>query len=340
LVLDAQPGAGATVGRMKRFLFLLGLWVLLAPSATSEEPAAPTTAAEALAVLVAAESYDEAAVGYAARKSLTYRAYEFLRKQSKIETWVERTSHKNPIVRCYAVRALAEAKAHAQLRAAVFKGLSDTARVNHLQGCCMGQAYVANVIAEIGLQNLDDKNVKALTDAILASSLPLLTRERMLWTGTFAEAHLPRVLTLARAGNLHALRGLAKHKRPEAATLIVDILEHPTKGTAKGDDEAVELRIHAAVIGVMGWAAPRFWKGLAGLRGRAATQLNHNWVRDYMHAVAGYENGAAAATLTQLLDVGRGADWKQRLTEQRVLDAIREHKVKSFAALRRRVSGS
>lgn len=330
---------------MRLSLTALGLLILFAANAAGEESAAPKTRAQALAVLAPAESYDEEAVGFAGTKSATFLAYEFLRESSKVKDWIEWTRHKSPVVRCYAVRALAEAKAGVQLRAAVFKGLSDTARVNHFQGCCVGEVYVADVIVGIGLANLDQKDQQALRDKIMAGDVPLLAREHMLWTGGFDTAQLPRVLELARAGSLHALRGLAKHKHPEAVAMIVRFLREPSKGSSKEgsskeDADAVEGRIHAAVISVMGWPDARFWSGLTRLRDRAAGQLNHNWVRDYMHAVAGYENGAAAAILTHLLDVDRGAAWKQRLTEQKVLNAINKHRVESFASLRRRLSGS
>ncbi len=334
-----RPGVevsdAVTVVRMKVSAAGLCILIVSVAAAWAEPPKEPETRAQAIAILVGAESYDEESVGLAGAKSTTFRAYEWLRENVAVEEWAELTAHESPVVRCYAVRALADAKDPERLRKAVFEGIRDTARVRHFQGCIMGEAHVGDVIVRIGLAGFDEETRAELRDAMLASDVPLLERERMLWTGAFGDKHVDRVLELARDGNLHALRGLATRKHPEASKIIVKIL-----GGAKteGGDEDDEVCLHSAVMSTVGWPDPRFWKGLDRMRERAAKELNHNWVRDYMKAVAGYENEAAARVLHQLLDVNRGAEWKQRLTAEKVFKALDGHRVESFETLRRRLA--
>ena len=70
----------------------------------------PPAVAKALAKLRSAETYDSEYVGEAGEKSDTYRAYEVLRDEASAKRLVALTDDRSPVVRCYAVRALAEAR--------------------------------------------------------------------------------------------------------------------------------------------------------------------------------------------------------------------------------------
>jgi hypothetical protein len=193
-------------------LTLLTLLVATATASGQAEP--PATWQEAVTCLEDASSVDTEATGFAGSKSSTWRAYEVLRDGAAAQQLEALTKHGDPVVRTYAVWALAERHPGPALVQVLRAHLEDREPVTFFQGCIMQESQVSEVMLEGSIRHLAEPELLDLTARLLwlGSDLPIL--RRLLRSDPFGPQALPRLRELAAAGDGNALIVLSHHARP------------------------------------------------------------------------------------------------------------------------------
>lgn len=155
-----------------------------------------------------AGTYDAEWVGEGGDKSATYRAYERLRDLAPQERLIELCSDKRPIVRVYAMQALAERYPGPHLLPLGRAHLADHEEVATFWGCIMDSAQAGDLMLRFALDGLLPPERSALLEAVLGSELEL--RSRVLREETFPADWQLRLLGLAMEGDDDALVALAR----------------------------------------------------------------------------------------------------------------------------------
>lgn len=180
---------------------------------------APPTLQKARATLAGAEEFHDDAIGYAGVKSATYRAYEVLRDSESVEELTRLTEHKNPIMRLYAFRALAERHKEVDLFPLLEKRMEDRANVKTQFGCIAGDQTVVDLLLESYGQKLPAKQQELLLACVLQLQPPINSRQRLLLHWSIPRRYAPRLREIA-SEDPAALVALAKQQNPDDLALV------------------------------------------------------------------------------------------------------------------------
>lgn len=263
----------------------------------------------ALALLRAAESFDGAAVGEGGDKLESYRAYERLRDSATRERLLALVTDSKPVVRCYALQALAERHPDVDLLPILRAHLRDVEEVLTFEGCLGSKEKTGDVMMRIAREweRLAPEQRLSLAEAVLDS--PLDERRRMLHEETFPPEWRPRLRALAEGGDGDALVALARMRIADDWILIDRALhQRPLPG---------RVPLHA-LIAAAHHADPRLLPALEAL-----PLIPERRVRFLYRALAAQESAAAAQLLLRV--AGTTADSRGQLAE-----ALDEHRVPAF----------
>lgn len=258
------------------------------------------TLAELTQVLAAAESVDDAAVGYAGSKSDTYRAYERWRSLATTKQLRELTSHASPNVRAYAVLALVATEAQCDWKALVLERLSDVAEVTRFEGCSRSKQKVGDVVFTTLRGRLSDDELLDVAEVMLQKNCPLYAREDVLRTLRFRDGMLHVVRALAKGGDGPAAIALARYGLAPDVPILVQHLQ-------AGDPFDANTQFLAAAI----HRDPQLLAPLIALEGAARKRIasdNPSRLRFWLQAVTAQRSAEAAEFLLRFLRATRPAD--------------------------------
>ena len=289
--------------------------------------------AELTAKLARAETCDDAMVGYDGARSETFRTYERWRALATVAELRSATSHANPVVRCYAVRALVETEAAFDPVALIKARLQDAAKVTTFSGCCLAEQKVGDVVFGMLRPKLSDEALLDVAEALVENDSPLDARATLLRTLRLRDGMLHRVRALAEDGDAPALIALARYRLPVDLPLV-------TKALPRSDPFAHHDRWRAAAA----YPDPSLLPLLLRYEGAARDWLaGHNAfaLRSWLGAIAAQRSAGAAAFLTRFFDEnvdgGRSPYDAQHFRES-YRDVQKPHAdCEHYAALRERV---
>jgi hypothetical protein len=185
------------------------------------------TVDELVDTLSKAESLDDEAVGDGGTRSATFRTYEALRDRATKEQLQKLLDHKAPIVRGYAVRALAERNEEVDWPAVLRKFAADAAKVWAFQGCIRSEQLLGDAVIEYarGRKLLSDEQFLDLAETLVVNKSPLFAREQALRTLKFRDGMLHTLRDLAKAGDGPAHVALARFQIPKDLPLLITWLQ-------------------------------------------------------------------------------------------------------------------
>ncbi len=260
----------------------------------------------ALALLRVAESFDGAAVGEGGDKSETYRAYERLRDSATREQLLARVSSKYPVVRCYALQALAERHPDVDLLPILRAHRGDVERILTYAGCVGWREMTGDVMIRIARESerLSPEQRLSLFEAVLES--PLDERRRMLHDESLPAEWRPRLRALAEGGDGDALVALSRMRAGDDWPLI---------------DKALRARpqpdrmLRNALLAAAHDPNPQLLSALEAL-----PIPRPNRLRDYYRALAAQESERAARIIARAAEhhMGDGDQLAETLEEHRV----------------------
>jgi len=276
----------------------LVLCALLTPVRAGDEEPLSKSATEALAALRAAETCDDAAVGEGGDKSDTYRAYEVLRDQAPASLLVRLTRDKQPVVRCYAFRALAAKHLDVDLFGILWGHRDDFAEVRTFRGCMISGEKVADVMIDDARDRLTRKQERRLLEHLIRTKSPLFERGRLLRSTTVPAELIPELRRLVEDGDEDALIALARHRMPEDTVRIETRLR--ARGRSVHPDllpvlEAAALHRDARLLFALRALAPRVHQELR--------KKSPGRYRAYFNALAAQSSPPAAELLASFLDL-------------------------------------
>jgi hypothetical protein len=276
----------------------------------------------AVALLRQAQSVDASFVGEGGDRSETYAAYERLRDHATRERLLALTSHKSPVVRCYAVQALSERHPDIDLLPVLLAHVEDLEEVETQVGCIGMVQKTGDVMIFRTWETLTEPQRLALVEALLPSKLD--ERWRALVTMTFPPDWRPRLRALAEGGDDQALVALARYRNEEDLPLLVAALGRP---------RAMEERLDALSAASL-FPDPRLFNALAGLEGLALETLRGRRpapARGFCFAMAAQESEEAARILERLAAAEALEDWQRRLQLEMLAEAVAAHRVPAMA---------
>jgi hypothetical protein len=213
------------------------LGLAAASAAGEDDRPQPADWESALAVLRAAESYDEEATGEGGDKSPTYLAYEVFRDGAPVGAVRGLTTDANPIVRAYAVRALVQKHAEdTPVYELVATFLDDHQQMLSFSGCCGVRTMVGDVVLDLAHPLLSADERDRVLARLLETRSPLWFRADALRNGVHSEAWYDTIRPLALEGDRAALVALARFRRAEDLPLVAKALAAPAKEVLRDPD--------------------------------------------------------------------------------------------------------
>jgi hypothetical protein len=311
---------------MRHALLTLGL--LLAT------PALAQSVDELVRELAAAASLDDAMTGGDGDKSKTFRIYERLRDTASRAEIDGLLAHASPIVRGYAVRALAEREESVDWLALLKARSTDTAKVLTFSGCVQSEQLLGDAILEFARYRklLTAEQSLDLAEFLVAQKSPLYAREWALRNLKFRDGFLHPLRELAKAGDGPAHVALARYGLQKDLPLLVAWLTRDEVFDDTNAFLAAQQHPDASLLTV-----------LIGLehkaRAKLAERLGHR-LREWFGALVAQQSPAAADFLLRFYQETTGAEQRRF-----VLDLLHEVLAASgqstpgqsgvFAALRR-----
>jgi hypothetical protein len=274
--------------------------------------------AAAVAAIRAADTYDDEAVGYAGAKTDTYKAFEVLRARAGVELLRRLTDDEDPILRCYALRALVTAHPEEPIGPVVLEHLTDTEDVETFSGCIRATDKAGDVMLDMSWPRLSGPWKQRILAKLVEPDCPLAGRGTALRSRTFGPDLRARIRALAMAGDEDALVALARYRDPEDLPLI----EAPL-----GAESAPYVARLRALTAAKLHAHPALLPVLAALEGEARIALegrSPHHARFWFEAVAAQRSPKAAALLLRILEPGvprRSAEILSKALEDEICDA-------------------
>jgi hypothetical protein len=191
------------------------------PERTPSEPEPEPDLTKVLAVLRAATSYDSEGVGFLGQKTPGYRAYEELRDRATATQLVRLTEDPRPLIRCYALRALAAGHPADVFDEAVARLRGDEAEIDRFQGCCLSIQKVGEIAADIAR----DREERVSLEELLIRGSPVDEgTEFLLRRWKLSPRCHERVRQLASAGSDEALIALARYRDEQDVEILQERL--------------------------------------------------------------------------------------------------------------------
>ncbi len=182
---------------------------------------------DALRVLRATTFYTDGLIGFAGTEPPSVAAYERLAKHA---TWLQLealTLDESPIVRCHAIRALAEYHPKYDLVPSLLGNLLDDARITRRSGCCISKQRIGDVMLSSVWNLLQSSQRLRLVEFMMATDSRLDMRDRALRSMRLPERMLPQLRKLARGGDGPATIAVARLQKPRDVALLQDLLLSP-----------------------------------------------------------------------------------------------------------------
>jgi len=267
--------------------FLLSLFLLpMLPAQTVDE---------LTATLAQAESLDDEAVGEGGVKSATYRTFEALRDKATKEQLLKLLEHGSPIVRGYAVRALADRKEQVDWLATLRRFATDAAPVKTFQGCILSDQLLGDALVEFARaqQLLTDEQWLDFAETLVEAKSKLFAREWALRNLKFRDGMLHMLRELAKDGDGPAHVALSRFCIGKDLPLLV---AHLQRDDAFGDDTGflAALQHHdPSLLPVLVALAPKARQKLAA----GSTPQPRAWLM----AIAAQQSAEAAGFLAAFL---------------------------------------
>jgi hypothetical protein len=292
-------------------------------------PAAAQTVDELVARLAQAASYDDAMVGDDGGRTSTYTDYASLAAIATTERLQKLAEHDSPVVRCYAVRALAERGDTKTLPAILRAHSTDVTKVVHHSGCEVLNTTAGELMFDIARSRLDGEAMLDLAEHYVRTGSPLYAREWCLRTLRFRDGMLHQIRKLATDGDAPALVALVRYGIPTDVPLLLEALKRPEPF----DDNCHFLAAEQS-------RDPRLLPALAAIAPAARRRLKADtaWrLHFWLEAIAAQGSEEAAKVLTDLVaDPGVTGDRRTDLLET-VRTAIEAHPAPAFDELRQRL---
>lgn len=253
------------------------------------------TVDELVATLAKAESLDDEAVGDGGIKSATYRTYETLRDQATREQLQKLLDHQAPIVRGYAVRALADRNEPVDWLLLLRKFAADAAKVKTFQGCILSQQLLGDALAEFVRDRklLTGEQVLDFAETLVKDKSPLFAREHALRTLKFRDGMLHTLRDLAKAGDGPAHIALARYGITKDLPLLVTWLQRDGAFDDNTAFLAAQEHHDASLLPALVALEPK-------ARQKVAAGLTHR-LREWLAAISAQQSPAAAQFLLGFL---------------------------------------
>jgi hypothetical protein len=301
------------------------VWLCAFPLAA---PAAAQTVDELVARLARAGAYEEKDVSEG-EPSLVYPDYERLAAIATTERLQKLAEHDSPVVRCYAVRALAERGLTKTLPAILRAHSADVTKIAHHSGCEVLDTTAGDLMFDIARSRLDGEAMLDLAEHYVRTASPLYAREWCLRTLRFRDGMLHAIRKLAADGDAPALVALMRYGIPADVPLLLGRLMRPDPF----DDNCHFLAAEQS-------RDPRLLPALAAIAPAARRRLqadNAYRLRFWLEAVTAQGSDDAAKVLADLVDdPGVTGDRRAQLLET-VRAAIEAHPAPAFAELQQRL---
>jgi hypothetical protein len=291
--------------------------------------AAAQTVDELVARLAQAGSYDDAMVGDDGARTSTYADYASLAAIATAERLQKLAEHDSPVVRCYAVRALAERGETRTLPAILRAHSADVTKVAHRSGCEVLDTTAGELMFDIARSRLTAEELLDLAEHYVRTSSPLHAREWCLRTLRFRDGMLHAIRKLAADGDAPALVALVRYGVPTDVPLLLESLKRPDPF----DDNCHFLAAEVS-------RDPRLLPALAAIAPAARRRLQNDnaWrLHFWLEAITAQGSDDAAKVLAGFVDeCGVTGDRRQQLLET-VRSAIEAHPAPAFAELLQRL---
>jgi len=291
-------------------------------------PAAAQTVDELVARLARAEAYEEQDVSEG-EPSRVYPDYASLAAIATTERLQKLAEHDSPVVRCYAVRALAERGDTRTLPVILRAHAADVTKVVHHSGCEVLNTTAGELMFDIARSRLTAEELLDLAEHYVRTSSPLYAREWCLRTLRFRDGMLHAIRKLAADGDAPALVALVRYGIPTDVPLLLERLKRPDPF----DDNCHFLAAEQS-------RDPRLLPALAAITPAARRRLqtdNPYRLRFWLEAITAQGSDDAAKALDDLVtDPGVAGDRRQQLLET-VRTAIEAHPAPAFADLLQRL---
>ncbi len=167
---------------------------------------------QALKTLRESKSVSHWAVGEAA---------DVVAKQATREQLLASSREENVNLRAYAAMALKERFPREDFFELLMEKLSDETDFDYLNGCIQYRMKVGDLYHQSLIDSLSEEHQAAVMDHLLTTENKLAATDLLLRGADIPERHLPRLRTLAAAGNGSALLAVAKFRRDEDKPLII-----------------------------------------------------------------------------------------------------------------------
>ncbi|OYV04043.1 MAG: hypothetical protein CFE26_19005, partial [Verrucomicrobiales bacterium VVV1] len=183
---------------------------------------------QALKTIREAESVTSGAVGEAGIKTAGYAAYEVVTKQATREQLLACVLDENVNLRAYAAMALKERFPREDFFELLMEKLKDESEFEYRNGCIGYRMKIGDLYHQTLIDSLSIDHQVAVIDHLLTTENKLTATDLVLRESDIPERHLPRLRTLAAAGNGSALLAVAKFRRDEDKPLIIaSVKAHP-----------------------------------------------------------------------------------------------------------------
>jgi hypothetical protein len=250
------------------------------------------TTAELVQKLAQAESLDSDAVGGDGVKTETWSTYERLAAKATKAELLQLTHHTSPIVRGYAVQALAASGAAIDWKQLVLDHLRDTAEVMTFQGCVKASEKTGDVIFDTVREHLGKEQLLDVAEALVREKSPLYAREWALRNVTFRDGMLHELRKLAQGGDAPAAIALSHFHLAADVPTLIQFLQRQDPFADNCAFLAAKVSADPSLLPALRALVPAAHKRLEGDNGSR--------LRAWLDAIAA-QNSKAAATL--LLDV-------------------------------------
>ncbi len=283
-----------------------------------------------LAALRTAETLDDAMVGEDGAESETHRRFVRLRSLATPGQLLNLCRDRSAIVRCYALRALADAHEGVALLPILREHLRDTGEVTTFSGCIQARENAGDVMIETARPRLTEAQTAELAMDLVRTASPLEARGTFLRTLRFPDAFAPSLRALAEAGDSAALVALARFGLPEdldtlraalrPAEKLVDVFD-----ALRAAEASASTRLHGALEAL----APLVRRTLRNDAGYRA--------RPWLAALVAQRTPAAAALLTDFTFSDSVPESRRRSFEDTLREVLDARPDPIFAKLRARL---
>ncbi len=231
---------------------------------------------------------ESAYVGDAGSASVQWKRYKQLKEIATMDQLVALSDYSNPVVRCYAFRALA-AKNSDQVFPIALTHLLDTTKVQTLDGCIGGSEYTGDYFIGVlkyyeenyeGYRLSEEEQTTLESIFIYDENIVLYERSRVLRDLKPKAEYYSRIRQLVKEKReLDALVALAKYKKQEDKVLIASFLQE-------------EESLYSALQAILEFPDDYFYDEVVQLfeEGWKANRISYSQLRLFYQVLAKYPN--------------------------------------------------